>query len=66
MIITLTTMIADRSKSLSLGRDRHMALSLLLDLVPTAIFFNIVQDQQQARTQADYNRQADKKWLKKY
>ena len=59
MIATLITRIAGRTKSLSLGRYRHVALVLLLDLVLTAVFFNIVQNQQQARTQAEFERQAE-------
>ena len=44
---------------MSLGRYRHVALVLLLDLVLTAVLFNIVQDQQQARTQIEFERQAE-------
>ena len=58
MIATLTRRIAGRTKSLSLGRYRHVALVLLLDVVLTAFFFNIVQNQQQARAQAEFERQA--------
>jgi len=59
MISTLTTRIASRAKSLSLGRYRHVALVLLLDVLLTAVFFNFVQNQQQARTQAEFERQAN-------
>ncbi len=59
MITTLTTRIAGRTKSLSLGRYRHAALVLLLGVVLTAVLFNLVQNQQQARTQAEFERHAE-------
>ena len=59
MITTLTARIAGRAKRLSRGQCRHVALVLLLNLVLTGVFFNIVQDREQARTQARFERQAD-------
>ena len=58
MIATLITRISGRTKSLSLGRYRHVALVLLLDLVLTGVIFSIVQDQEHARTQIEFERQA--------
>ena len=59
MIVTDQPRIGARIRRLSLGRYRHVALVLLLDLVLTAVFFNIVQNQQQNRTQAEFARQAE-------
>ncbi len=59
MITPFTSKIAGRTKSLFLGRYRHVALVLLLDLVLTGVFFTIVQDREQARTQAEFERQAE-------
>ena len=42
-----------------LGRYRSVALVLLLDLVLTAVFFNIVGNQHEARTAAEFERQAN-------
>ena len=59
MITTLTKKVAGRTKSLSLGRYRHVALVLLVDVVLTAVFFYIVQNEQHAHTQAEFERQAN-------
>jgi len=48
-----------RSWLLLIRRYRHVALVLLLDLVLTGVFFTIVQDREQARTQAEFERQAE-------
>jgi len=58
MITALIARIAGRTKSLSLGRYRSVALVLLVGVSLTAILFNIGQDQQQAHTQAEFERQA--------
>ena len=58
MMAAIRTKIGGALRSLSLRRYRHVALLVLLDLGLTAIFFTIVQDQEQARTQAEFERQA--------
>jgi len=59
MITTLTTRLAGPAKSLSWGRYRYVALVLLVAVVLTAIFFNMVQNQPQAHTQVMFKRQAE-------
>ena len=59
MITELRAGIAGRTKSLSLGRYRHVAIVIVLDLILTGVFFTVVQDQEQARTRAEFERQAN-------
>ena len=58
MIVADQPGIGARIRSLSVNRYLHVALVLLLNLVLTGVFFIIVQDQEQARTQAVFKRQA--------
>ena len=58
-MITSLNRIASRTKGLSLGRYRIVAPVLLLGVVLTAVLFNIEQNQQQAHTQAEFERQAE-------
>lgn len=53
---TITTGIAGQTKSLPLRPYLHLALVLLLD--SDRCLFSIAQDREQARTQAEYERQA--------
>lgn len=55
----LTTRKKETTRLLSVRRYRPAALVLLLGIVLTLVFFNTVQRQEQARVQAEFERQAN-------
>ena len=55
---TISTLIANRTKRLFLGRYRHVTLVLLLGVGLTAVVFNTEQNEHQARIQAEFESHA--------
>ena len=59
MMATIQTRIGGGIRSLTLGRYRLVALILLLNLALSGVFFTVVQDQEQARMKAEFERHAN-------